>query len=85
MADSIAVIEDLLGQASNETGDLKMELVHRGNFSRLTAPMANALYRITQESLTNAKRYSQSDRVLVQLTEQGDHVRVEVQDQGVGF
>jgi signal transduction histidine kinase len=81
----IAAIEELLGQASNDTDDLEMELVHSGDFSRLTAPMANALYRITQESLTNAKRYSQSERVRVQLTEQGDRVRVEVQDRGVGF
>ena len=47
--------------------------------------MANALYRITQESLTNARRYSQSERLRVQLTKREDHVRIEVQDRGIGF
>ena len=81
----VAVIEELLFQASNDTDDLEMELVHSGDFNRLTSPVANALYRITQESLTNAKRYSHSKRVRVQLTGKTDCVRVEVRDQGVGF
>jgi hypothetical protein len=40
---------------------------------------------VSQESLTNARRYSQSDRLLVRLTQRDDYIRVEVQDWGIGF
>jgi NarL family two-component system sensor histidine kinase LiaS len=38
-----------------------------------------------QESLTNARRFSQSERVLVRLTQRNRYIRIEVQDWGIGF
>ena len=42
---------------------------------RLAPSLENAIYRIVQESLTNARRYSQSQRVLVRLTRRDRYIR----------
>lgn len=54
-------------------------------FDRLPAVLENALYRIAQESLSNACRHSRSEKVQVRLMQEGAHVRLEVQDWGIGF
>jgi PAS domain S-box-containing protein len=54
-------------------------------FKRLEPLAENSLFRIVQESLTNATRYSQSETVEVRLVQADGHIRLEVQDEGVGF
>jgi signal transduction histidine kinase len=43
------------------------------------------VFRILQETLTNARRHSASERVLVELHEADNRLLVVVQDWGVGF
>jgi signal transduction histidine kinase len=52
---------------------------------RLAAPLETAVFRIVQESLSNALRHSQSDRIRIRLEQQDDRVSIEVEDWGVGF
>jgi PAS domain S-box-containing protein len=54
-------------------------------FGRLPSIMENALYRIAQEALTNACKHSKSKKVIVTMGQEGDDVRLEVRDWGVGF
>lgn len=54
-------------------------------FGRLPAILENCLYRIAQEALTNACRHSRSKRVAVILAQEGQDIRLEVQDWGIGF
>ena len=55
-------------------------------FERLDPILENAIYRVTQEAITNACKYSRSERVAVGLTQPSDNtVRVTIQDWGVGF
>jgi two-component system vancomycin resistance sensor histidine kinase VraS len=44
-----------------------------------------ALYRITQEAMTNTYKHSRTAKVRIELVRQGDRVRLEVRDWGVGF
>jgi PAS domain S-box-containing protein len=44
-----------------------------------------ALYRIAQEALHNAGRHARATRVRIALSQAGSQVRLEVQDNGVGF
>jgi len=81
----IASVEDFLQQAKTNSRDVEIEFAHRGDFRGLTTPLANALFRIIQESLANARRHSKSERIRVRLTRQADRVQVEVHDWGVGF
>ena len=54
-------------------------------FGRLPSILENALYRIAQEALTNACKHSKSKKVTVTMTQEGQEVRLEVQDWGIGF
>lgn len=51
----------------------------------LSAESAAAMYRVTQESLTNIAKYAQARLVSVQLFTSGDEVTLEISDDGVGF
>ncbi len=49
-------------------------------------PQANlAVYRFVQEALTNIGKHASASLVRVSVQERGDHVRVEVGDDGSGF
>src|SRR3989475_7807736 len=52
---------------------------------RLPAELETALYRITQEALTNAARHARAERVRVALTAIGGELRLEIEDDGVGL
>ncbi len=64
---------------------LEIEYYADVDLDRLHPTLENALYRIAQEALENACRHSQSRKVTVSLSQEGDQVRLEVQDWGVGF
>jgi signal transduction histidine kinase len=52
---------------------------------RLSLEFETALYRVTQEALTNVLRHAQARRVSVLLERRADHVSLIVEDDGVGF
>jgi PAS domain S-box-containing protein len=54
-------------------------------FGKLPPILENALYRIAQEALTNACKHSKSKKVTVTMTQDGQDVRLEVRDWGIGF
>ncbi len=80
----VAAIEDLISQGS-APGKPEIEFVHNLDGERWEPASENTIYRILQEGLANARRYSQSERVLVRLTRRNRHVLIEVQDWGIGF
>jgi signal transduction histidine kinase len=80
----VAAIEDLISQNSDQEQP-EIGFIHHLDRERLAPSLENVIFRIVQESLTNARRYSQSERVLVRLTQRDDYIRIEVQDWGIGF
>ena len=52
---------------------------------RLPAETETAIYRITQEALTNVVRHAQAKRVRVRLVADEEHVHLEVEDDGRGL
>jgi PAS domain S-box-containing protein len=80
----VAAIEDLVSDARRQPG-LDVAFSANVQFDRLDAPLENTLFRIVQESLTNARRYSQSDRIRIELMQEGDDLRLEIRDWGIGF
>ena len=52
---------------------------------RLPAEIETTLYRSVQEALTNIAKHAQAERVSVILERQEDHVRLIVEDDGVGI
>ena len=80
----VAAISHLVNEQKQQQGP-KIEFRSRVEFDRLAPILENAIYRITQEALANACRHSKSSKVLVELVQRGDQVRIEVRDRGIGF
>lgn len=51
----------------------------------LSAECAAAMYRVTQESLTNIRKYAQARSVSIQVFATGHDVTLEISDDGMGF
>ena len=85
--DEAGVVEavDYLISQQRQRGGPEIEFVHPEHFDRLAPPLESALFRVVQECLTNACRYSQSEKVRIELERTGDCVQVEVRDWGIGF
>jgi len=77
-------LETLL-DAFGEHHQIAVSLTSDGLPERLPAEMETALYRITQEALTNAARHARAARVRVALTAIGGELRLEIEDDGVGL
>lgn len=80
----VAAIEHLVQERRQQT-DAHITFTHHVVFQRLAAPLENALFRVAQESVTNAMRHSQSDTYAIRLEQDGDQIRLEIEDWGVGF
>jgi PAS domain S-box-containing protein len=63
----------------------KIELLSSVEFDRLDSILENAIYRIVQEGLANACWHSRSEKVRVEMVQSGDHLRIMIQDWGIGF
>ena len=80
----VAAIEDLVSQ-DNGNGEPTVEFTHKIACDRLPSSLENAIFRIIQESLTNARRHSKSMKVRIRLVQREDGIRLEVEDWGIGF
>lgn len=65
--------------------DIRAELRHVGMAERLPREVEVAAYRIVQEAITNVARHARATYCCVQLTHLPSQLRVEVEDDGVGF
>jgi len=80
----VAAIENLLDEQRRRTG-ATIEVTGEVDFDRLEDPLELAIFRIVQEAVANAVNHSDSERIRVALVQQGDRLRIEVQDEGAGF
>jgi PAS domain S-box-containing protein len=85
--DESGVVEGInyLISEQRQQGAPTIEFVHPEQFGRLTPSLESTVFRIVQEGLTNACRYSQSEKVRVELGQTGDRLHVEIRDWGIGF
>ncbi|MBN2217534.1 MAG: PAS domain S-box protein [Pirellulales bacterium] len=80
----VAAVENLVSDVGSREG-IDIEFLRDVRFERLDHATENSLYRIAQESLTNAARYSGAQKMRVQLLQQPDRLILEIQDWGCGF
>ncbi|HEX8509791.1 MAG TPA: ATP-binding protein, partial [Propionibacteriaceae bacterium] len=74
---------DLERLAATGTNALRVEVEQRGDLTELPQALEAALYRVAQESVTNAQRHAQSaTRVAVTVTGNGTEVQLTVVDDG---
>jgi len=80
----VAAVEYLISEHRRDGGP-EIEFSHRIGAARLAPPLEIAVFRIVQESLNNACRYSHAEKIHIDLSRVDDRLRIEVQDWGVGF
>jgi len=80
----LLAIEDLLSEAVERHG-LDIEFEHDVQFKQLASPLETAVFRIVQESVTNACRHSRSEKVRIAVVQRNGRIRAEVIDWGIGF
>lgn len=73
------------GERLEERGDVEVVVSGKEPSPRLGSPVEDALVRITQEALTNVLKHSQASCVTIALVEEDAGLRLEIEDDGVGF
>jgi len=79
-----AALDWLTHNYSKHTG-IATDLIIDDSVAQVPEPLASALYRITQESLTNVAKYAQASAVEIRLERDGDWVQLQVRDNGRGI
>ncbi len=84
-----AAIETLAERNAHEELeiDISVELAYEQRLkpTRLMDELETALYRITQEALTNATKHRQATRIVIEIHEDSTTVHLSVRDDGHGF
>ena len=68
-----------------ERSGLKIELLIPKDFGRLPDDLEVAVFRIVQECLTNIHRHSGSETATIRLSNNGNNISLEIQDEGKGI
>jgi signal transduction histidine kinase len=79
-----AALDWLTHSFSQRTG-IATDLIIDDAVAQIGEPVASALYRITQESLTNVAKYAQATTVEIRLERTGEWVQLAVRDNGRGI
>ncbi|WP_421892462.1 tetratricopeptide repeat protein [Marinoscillum sp.] len=69
----------------NTTGKVSLETDFFGLENRLTEVQEISLYRITQEWVNNILKYSDADKVSIQITKDQEEITLMIEDNGSGF
>jgi signal transduction histidine kinase len=80
----VATIESLVSTHDGRNG-LHISFSHRAMEARLPRRLESAIFRITQEGLTNVTRHAAATTCRIDLQRVGDTVRLRIEDNGRGF
>jgi len=78
-------LQDLVEQARTAHPGVQIQLQTEGVLDTLDSELATAVYRIAQESLTNALRHAQAQLIALQVQVAAQHISLEVRDDGRGL
>jgi two-component system sensor histidine kinase UhpB len=78
-------VQDLVEQARTQHPGVHLQLQIEGALDAVDGELATAVYRIAQESLTNALRHAQAQQITLHVRVEPQHVVVEVRDDGRGL
>ena len=79
-----AGLEQLVGGWQRRLTSCTFELLIDGEIDDLPDDLTVSLYRIIQESLTNALRHGQPEKVTINLSREASHCRLTIEDDGEG-
>lgn len=79
-----SAVESYAQQFFHQTG-VPVSMIGTESEERLPAEIESVLFRIVQEALTNCAKHSRATRVNLELTHDGEHAFLMIEDDGVGF
>lgn len=79
-----SALASLLREAENKSG-VKCRLLFHTHTENLSSALSTAIYRITQEALTNILRHSKATEATVRLKREDSSLILTISDNGVGF
>jgi signal transduction histidine kinase len=80
----VPALEQFLDTLADRTG-IGIELDASPEISPESPAVRITLFRVVQEAVSNALRHAGARRILVSLHEEGNGIRLRVEDDGVGF
>jgi signal transduction histidine kinase len=80
----VAALEWLADEFSHQSG-IPCKFESTLSEIQLQSAQSTALFRITQEALTNIARHAEASRVFIQLTTSKTHVQLKITDNGKGI
>ena len=80
----VSSLRELLYEIQRHT-NIQIQFFHRDIPKRFTLEKELALYRITQEGLTNIVKHAQAKKVFVNLIKKDEVLSLSIEDDGVGF
>jgi len=83
--DGIVAAIEYLVQEVRDREAIAIEFTHALAEDRFSPTVETAVFRIVQETLTNACRHSRSDHVRIEMSEGDGRLHILVQDWGIGF
>ena len=81
----VAAIQRHCAEIERHHSLLKVTLSAKDDLESLNPDVALCLFRVTQESLTNALRHAHARTIVVQLMSTNDSVELAIIDDGIGF
>jgi signal transduction histidine kinase len=78
-----SAIRKLVEESEKSTG-VKIDLVFPENLQDLDQDEEDVLYRIVQESITNAIRHGHASQIRIEITRSGNDLKIHIEDNGVG-
>lgn len=79
-----AALGELISNISGKE-ETRFDLVAVGLDGRLAEPIEIGLFRIAQELIANVLRHADATEASVQIMQEGDELRLTVEDNGIGF
>jgi PAS domain S-box-containing protein len=75
----------ILNQQFASSGGISIEFITKESKLTLSQEIANCIFRVYQESLTNIMRYANASKVISSLELTGNKIYVSIEDDGIGF
>jgi signal transduction histidine kinase len=81
----LAAALEALGRRVSRRTNLDVSVTTDGNDLPMPLALVTALYRVAEESVRNVERHAHAGAVWVSLSRTGDNVRLQIEDDGLGF
>jgi signal transduction histidine kinase len=81
----LAAALEALGRRASRRTNLEVSVTTDGDDRPMSLALVTAMYRVAEESVRNVERHAHAGSIWISLTHEGDKVRLQIEDDGLGF